>query len=151
MPPLSRFHPARWPLALALLAAAACARPSPAPATQTPAPTIAPSPALPPTATPLPTPSPTPLPTPTPTPRPPIAPETASQIHPILRLGKGWIGELAFSPDGRLLAVASSIGVYLYETATLQEVRYLPTESWMWDAAFSPDGRLWPRGPWMAR
>jgi WD40 repeat protein len=58
------------------------------------------------------------------------------------------MGELAFSPDGRLLAVASAIGVYLYETATLQEVRYLPTESPMESVAFSPDGRLVTSGSW---
>ena len=36
------------------------------------------------------------------------------------RLGKGEINEIAYSPDGTRLAVASSIGVWLYDTATHQ-------------------------------
>ena len=37
------------------------------------------------------------------------------------RLGKGWLsGNIAYSPDGTQLAVAGSIGIWLYDTATLQ-------------------------------
>lgn len=38
------------------------------------------------------------------------------------RLGKGWGTDFAFSPDGRHLAVASSIGIWLYETTTYREI-----------------------------
>ena len=38
------------------------------------------------------------------------------------RLGRGSIGEVHYSPDGTRLAVASSIGIWLYDTATYQEV-----------------------------
>ena len=31
------------------------------------------------------------------------------------RIGKGWISEMACSPNGDRIAVASSIGVWLYE------------------------------------
>ena len=31
------------------------------------------------------------------------------------RLGKGHIGEIAYSPDGNRLAVASSIGIWIYD------------------------------------
>lgn len=41
------------------------------------------------------------------------------------RLGKGWITEIAFSPDGTLLAVASSIGVWLYDAQTGEELDLL--------------------------
>ena len=41
-----------------------------------------------------------------------------------LRLGKGQISELAYSPDGALLAVAGSIGVWLYDAQTYQELEY---------------------------
>ena len=37
----------------------------------------------------------------------------------IAQLGKGSIQEVAFSPDGSLLAVASDIGIWLYDTTTL--------------------------------
>ena len=36
------------------------------------------------------------------------------------RLGKGEINELAYSPDGKYLAVASSIGIWLYDADTYQ-------------------------------
>ena len=36
------------------------------------------------------------------------------------RLGKGYIWEIAYSPDGTRLAVGSSIGIWLYDTTTLQ-------------------------------
>ena len=63
------------------------------------------------------------------------------------RLGKGTINDIAYSPDGTLLAVAGSIGIWLYDTATLQEVNLLtghtgPVEG----VAFSSDGRLLASG-----
>ena len=35
-----------------------------------------------------------------------------------VRIGKGRITDLKFSPDGRLLAVATSVGIWLYDTGT---------------------------------
>ena len=61
---------------------------------------------------------------------------------------RGGVAEIAFSPDGRLLAVASSIGVYLYAAADLREVRFLPTDSPVRSVAFSPDGRALASGSW---
>ena len=34
------------------------------------------------------------------------------------RLGKGSINEIQYSPDGQFLAVASGIGIWLYDVAT---------------------------------
>ena len=58
-----------------------------------------------------------------------------------MRLGKGWISEIAYSPDGTRLAVASAIGIWLYDTTTGQEVALLAghTEGVI-SVAFSPDG-----------
>ena len=58
------------------------------------------------------------------------------------RLGKGKINDATYSPDGTRLAVASSIGIWIYDTAALKEVALLTghlddVES----IAFSPDGR----------
>jgi WD40 repeat protein len=47
---------------------------------------------------------------------------------------------LAFSPDGRLLAVGSSLGIYFFDFQTGQEVRFIPTQTWVRSLAFSPDG-----------
>ena len=57
------------------------------------------------------------------------------------RFGKGYIsGNVAYSPDGTRLAVASSIGIWLYDTATHQEVALLTGHKWIVTCvAFSPD------------
>ena len=57
------------------------------------------------------------------------------------RLGKGFITEIAYSPDGTRLAVASSIGIWIYDTAT-NEASNLFTghTSWVVSLSFSPDG-----------
>ena len=61
------------------------------------------------------------------------------------RLGKGSLsGNVAFSPDGSLLAVASSIGIWLYDTATYQEIQLLSSRGHgdhSYGVVFSPDGR----------
>ena len=59
-----------------------------------------------------------------------------------MRLGKGVAYDIAYSPDGAQLAVASSIGVWLYNANTGAEVTLIPVRN---DAvssvAFSPNGR----------
>ena len=63
------------------------------------------------------------------------------------RLGKGWISEIAYSPDGTQLAVATSIGIWLYDTETGQEVVLLTGHSsGVRSVAFSPDGRTLASG-----
>ena len=84
--------------------------------------------------------------TPVPSTRELLGPENAARVAQLARWGKGEVAEIAFSPDGRLLAVASSIGVYLYAAADLREVRFLPTDAPVWSVAFSPDGRLLASG-----
>ena len=62
------------------------------------------------------------------------------------RLGKGALGEgdraVALSADGRTLAVASAIGVWLYEAATSRVLALLASESPVTSVAFSLDGTL---------
>ena len=60
----------------------------------------------------------------------------------IARLGKGSLGDVAFSPDGQRLAVASGIGVWLYDVATSRELALLPTASLVNSVVFSPDGTM---------
>ena len=62
------------------------------------------------------------------------------------RIGKGTPGKgdkvVAFSPDGQYLAVASSIGIWLYDTTNYQELALLPSSQPLASIAFSPDGSL---------
>ena len=69
----------------------------------------------------------------------------------MFRLGKGRIRgtdrAVAYSPDGRSLAVASSIGIYLYDVATLRELAlFTGHTSWVESVAFSPDGKMLASG-----
>ena len=58
------------------------------------------------------------------------------------RLGRGRTGEMRYSPDGTRLAVASGIGIWLYDTATYQDVSLLTGQSeQIFNIAFSPDGK----------
>ncbi len=60
------------------------------------------------------------------------------------RLGKGGINVMQFSPDGTLLAVGSSIGVWLYDVKTGKELSMFPGKCQ--SLAFSPDGRFLANG-----
>ncbi len=60
----------------------------------------------------------------------------------VARLGKGSVQKILYSPDGSRLAVQSSIGIWLYDTTTYQEVALLARHTNRYaDVAFSPDGR----------
>ena len=63
----------------------------------------------------------------------------------IVRLGKGGVSYedqgIAFSPDGSRLAVATSIGIWFYDTETFNELVLLTGQTGEVTAvAFSPDG-----------
>ena len=58
-----------------------------------------------------------------------------------MRLGKGRINEITYSPDGTKMAVATSIGIWLYETETVKELNLLTAHTRrVTSVAFSPDG-----------
>ncbi len=60
----------------------------------------------------------------------------------VARLGKGRFPEIQYSPDGTRLAVASTIGIWLYDTTTYREVALItgPADD-VDNVAFSPDGK----------
>ena len=59
------------------------------------------------------------------------------------RIGKGWIRDVAYSPDGARFAVAGPIGIWIYDAETLEEIDLIngdrsPVEA----VTFSRDGEL---------
>ena len=69
----------------------------------------------------------------------------------IARFGKGSISwrdrAIAFSPDGSLLAVASRIGIWIYDVAIGRELTLLTGHTgWVSVVAFSPDGTILAAG-----
>ena len=61
----------------------------------------------------------------------------------IARLGKGRINDMQYSPDGSILAVATTIGIWIYDTETYQERSFLTNNKGgierIW---FSPNGSM---------
>lgn len=56
------------------------------------------------------------------------------------RIGKGRINNMQYSPDGTILAVASAVGVWLYNAETYQEPALLTQDTeGVGDISFSPD------------
>ena len=67
-----------------------------------------------------------------------------------MRLGKGRINDIKFSPNGRWFAVSTAIGIWMYDAHTGEELSLLavlPGEGRMVTTiAFSPDGRTLASG-----
>ena len=72
----------------------------------------------------------------------------AANLGAPIRLGKGAVGHgdraVEFSPDGQILAVATAIGVVLYDAKTIRQIGRLEgsTVGGVHDVAFSPDGAI---------
>jgi len=109
--------------------------------------TLTPSPS--PTFTPLSTDTPTPIllaefGTPIPTALPPITLENASQVSGLTEWYEETVTDLAWTPDGRILAVSDGSGINLYDIETFQLRRSLyPKNPGIVDIEFSP------RGTWL--
>ena len=58
-----------------------------------------------------------------------------------LRIGKGEITDMAYSPDGIRLAVSTNAGIWIYDSRTGEELDTLLGQSSITCIAYSPDGR----------
>lgn len=67
-------------------------------------------------------------------------------LSPVTRLGKGQASYMTLSPDGKLLAIDTSLGVYLLEVETQKEIWFLPMSPQWRGLDFSPDGKLLAMG-----
>lgn len=68
----------------------------------------------------------------------------------IARLGRGYIKKIMYSPDGTRLAVTTSIGVWLYDAQTGEELNLITKRDkhLVLSAAYSPDGKTIATGYW---
>ena len=67
----------------------------------------------------------------------------------IARLGRGIIADLAFSPDGESLAIATTVGAWIYELATMEPIALLATERGLVSTlSFSPNGQWIATSNW---
>ena len=63
------------------------------------------------------------------------------------RLGKGTVNEITYSPDGSLLAVASSIGIWLYDADSGAALNLITGHTGrVFSVVFSPDGQTLASG-----
>ena len=72
-------------------------------------------------------------------------PSLALPEDAIARLGMSSVYAVTFSPDGKMLAVASETGIYLYDSITLAQVGHFLGNR-VSSIAFSPDGSLLASG-----
>jgi WD40 repeat protein len=141
---MKRLRKVLWILvATGLLLAGCQAASEPVPtATAQPTQTATPVPTEEPTATSTLTPTPIP-PTPTPTPivQPGaiLGPDTIARLTQLGQIGRGEISQGVWAPDGAQMALATGLGVYLFDGATLEVRERLPT-GYTHHAAYSPDG-----------
>ncbi|MCK4731780.1 MAG: PASTA domain-containing protein [Methanophagales archaeon] len=73
-----------------------------------------------------------------------ISPSNIEQVTQLASINTDWVNQLAWSPDGKLLAVAT-YNIYLYDSQTWESTNVLDLQ-WVSSIAFSPDGRLLASG-----
>jgi RNA polymerase sigma factor (sigma-70 family) len=75
----------------------------------------------------------------------PLPPGAVARLGTIRFRAPGEIMSLAYSPDGKTIAVASHGGLFLFDAASGKRLRQLSLPNAMWDRemplAFSPDGK----------
>lgn len=70
-----------------------------------------------------------------------ISVNNASEIIELNRMGKGTITGLKYSPDGKTIAVTTSIGIHFYDSETLTELKQIETNVHTYKPYWLPDGK----------
>jgi len=86
------------------------------------------------------------MPTPVPLAANAISPVNAAHVIEREHLGWGQVDRVRFSPDGQILAVASTIGIYLHDTNSNLRLFVIPVTSPIRAFNFSPNGQLMATG-----
>ncbi len=76
----------------------------------------------------------------------PISPSNAGQMTQLARWGEGTLQAIVSSPRAKLLAVATSLGVELLDSSTLDLLRFIPSNASITSLAFTPDGNTLAAG-----
>ena len=71
----------------------------------------------------------------------PISPDNIEQLSQLARWGSGTLNAVAVSGDDRLLAVASSLGLYLYDAQSMHLLDMIENPNWINHVSLSPDGK----------
>ena len=69
-----------------------------------------------------------------------LSADNLDQIVELARWGKGVISDAVYSPDGKRIAVATTLGASVYQADTLEEIFYIETDNPVISLAFSPNG-----------
>lgn len=69
-----------------------------------------------------------------------ISPSNVNDIAQLAQLGKGSVLDMAWSPTGGVLAIATTTGVYFYDTLDFRELRFVESEFVARSIVFAPYG-----------
>ena len=77
-----------------------------------------------------------------------ISSQNIEQVSLLSRLGKGMVEDIAYAPDGKTLAIVTTLGVYLYDAQELSEVASFPSAGDIstYQVAFNRQGDLFALG-----
>lgn len=71
----------------------------------------------------------------------PISGEIKSGIREIARWGIGGVNKIAWSPDGKTLAMGTTNGIFLYDAQEWNQKQFINTNFHVVEITFSPDGQ----------
>lgn len=75
-----------------------------------------------------------------------ISIDSISQVVKLARWGNGFPRQATYSPNGKFIALGTSIGVRIYRSDTLELIRFIETPSDIGSVAISPDGIILAAG-----